>query len=122
MGILASQAGIFGSCGAALIGIGLYGFIAHTHLLRRLVGFNVIGSGVFLLLGATGHRRIELGADPVPQALIITGIVVALSATALVVALVTRYAQLSGHASLPEERHAPEGDPDGADNGIHPDI
>jgi multicomponent Na+:H+ antiporter subunit C len=97
------QAQIFGLCGAALIGIGLYGFIANGHLLRRLVAFNVIGSGVFLLFGATAYRRPELGADPVPQALIITGIVVALSATALAVALVTRYAQLSGSAFLPEE-------------------
>jgi multicomponent Na+:H+ antiporter subunit C len=97
------QAQIFGLCGAALIGIGLYGFIANGHLLRRLVAFNVIGSGVFLLFGATAYRRPELGADPVPQALIITGIVVALSATALAVALVTRYAQLSGSAHLPEE-------------------
>jgi multicomponent Na+:H+ antiporter subunit D len=38
------QAQIFGLCGAALIGIGLYGFIANSHLLRRLVAFNVIAS------------------------------------------------------------------------------
>lgn len=105
------QAQIFGLCGAALIGIGLYGFIANGHLLRRLVAFNVIGSGVFLLFGATAYRRPELGADPIPQALIITGIVVALSATALAVALVTRYAQLSGSAFLPEEE-PPSDSPD----------
>lgn len=98
-----SSAQLFGLCGAALIGIGLYGFIAHRHLLRRLVGFNVIGSGVFLLFGATGYRRVELGADPVPQALVITGVVVAVSATALVVALIIRLAQLTGRAKLPEE-------------------
>ena len=97
------QAQIFGLCGAALIGIGLYGFVANSHILRRLVAFNVIGSGIFLLFGASGYRRTDIGADPVPQALIITGIVVALSATALAVALVTRYAQLAGSAQLPEE-------------------
>jgi multicomponent Na+:H+ antiporter subunit C len=101
---------IFALCGAALVGIGLYGFVAHAHLLRRLVAFNVIGSGIFLLFGATGYRRIDLGADPVPQALIITGIVVALSATALAVALVTRHAQLTGSARLPEDE--PAGDRD----------
>lgn len=98
-----SSAQLFGLCGAALIGIGLYGFIAHRHLLRRLVGFNVIGSGVFLLFGSTGYRRVELGADPVPQALVITGVVVAVSATALLVALIIRLAQLTGSARLPEE-------------------
>jgi multicomponent Na+:H+ antiporter subunit C len=105
------NAQLFGLCGAALIGIAFYGFIANTHLLRRLVAFNVIGSGIFLLFGAAGYRRPELGADPIPQALVITGIVVALSATALVAALVTRYAQHSGSARLPEEQPPPRDSP-----------
>lgn len=104
---------IFGLSGAALVGIGLYGFIANRHLLRRLVAFNVVGSGIFLLFGATGYRRPEIGSDPVPQALIITGIVVALSATALAVTLVTRYAQLTGSAHLPEEEPPRDGPDEG---------
>lgn len=94
---------LFALCGAALIGIGLYGFLVRRHIIRRLVAFNVIGSGIFLLFGATGARRPDLWLDPVPQALIITGLVVALAATALVVALVTRYAALTGRAGLPED-------------------
>jgi multicomponent Na+:H+ antiporter subunit C len=39
----------------------------------------------------------------VPQALIITGIVVALSASALAVGLVVAQARASGRATLPEE-------------------
>jgi multicomponent Na+:H+ antiporter subunit C len=98
-----ASATIFGLCGAALIGLGLYGFVTHTHLLRRLVAFNVIGSGIFLLFGATGARLPGAGADPVPHALIITGIVVALAATALGVGLVLAYARASGRACLPED-------------------
>ena len=98
-----STAPRFALCGAALVGIGLYGLVTRRHLLRRLVAFNVIGSGIFLLFGATGARRPELGVDPVPQAMIITGIVVALSATALVAALIARHAQLTGRAALPED-------------------
>jgi multicomponent Na+:H+ antiporter subunit C len=98
-----SGALIYGLCGAGLVGLGLYGFVARRHLLRRVLAFNVIGSGIFLLFGATAHRRPELGTDPVPQALIITGIVVALSLTALVVALVVRFAGMTGSAFLPEE-------------------
>lgn len=94
---------IFAYCGAALIGVGVYGFLVRAHMIRRLIAFNVIGSGIFLLFGATGARRHELGVDPVPQALIITGLVVALGATALVVALTVRYAQLTNRATLPEE-------------------
>lgn len=94
---------LYALCGAALIGIGLYGFIARVHLLRRILCFNVIGSGVFLLFGALGYRDPAAGADPVPHALIITGIVVALSLTALAVALVLSHAAETGRAVLPEE-------------------
>jgi len=100
---MTSAATLYALCGAALIGIGLYGFVVRRHLLRRVIAFNVTGSGIFLLFGATAWRRPELGSDPVPQALIITGIVVALAATALVVTLITRHAELSGQTTLPEE-------------------
>lgn len=86
-----------------MIGMGLYGFVTHTHLLRRLLAFNVIGSGIFLLFGAAGARLPRAAADPVPQALIITGIVVALAATALGVGLMLAYARATGSATLPED-------------------
>ncbi|MFC7704721.1 NADH-quinone oxidoreductase subunit K [Plastorhodobacter daqingensis] len=92
---------LFGLTGAALIGLGLFGFVLHRHLLRRLLAFNVIGSGIFLYFGAAGARGGL--ADPVPQALIITGIVVALAATALAVALILAHARESGQAHLPED-------------------
>lgn len=94
---------IYGLTGATLIGLGLFGFASHTNLLRRILAFNVVGSGIFLVFGATGFRVPELGADAVPQALIITGIVVALSATALAVSLIARHASLSGSATLPDD-------------------
>ena len=94
---------LYGLCGAALAGIGLFGFIARRDALRRVVGFNVAGSGVFLLFGATGFRGAGM-ADPVPQALIITGIVVAMSATALVTALVVRLAALDREAATDANR------------------
>jgi len=40
------------------------------------------------------------GADPVPQALVITGMVVAFSASALAVALLLRLFQAAGAATL----------------------
>ena len=100
---MTGAATVFGLCGAAAIGIGLYGFVVHANLLRRLLAFNVIGSGIFLMLGAAGDRVPRAGADPVPQALIITGIVVALSATALGVALLVAYARATGTPLLPED-------------------
>ena len=108
-----ASATIFGMCGAGLIGLGLYGFVTRVHLLRRLLAFNVIGSGIFLLFGATAARTPTGAADPVPQALIITGIVVALAATALGVGLVLAYARLSGRTCLPEDAGT-------VDEGPHP--
>jgi multicomponent Na+:H+ antiporter subunit C len=92
---------LYALTGAALIGIGLFGLIAARHLLRRVVAFNLFGSGLFVFLGAAGARGGE--PDPVPQALIITGIVVALSASALAVGLVVAHARASGRPVLPEE-------------------
>lgn len=104
------SATIFGLCGAALIGLGLYGFVTHAHLLRRLLAFNVIGSGIFLLFGATAARLSGQATDPVPQALIITGIVVALAATALGVGLTLAYVRATGRTSLPEDEPGPAKD------------
>lgn len=80
---------IFGFAAACLVGLGLYGLIVHPSALRKILSFNVMGSGIFLLLGVIARRGAAAGlvADPVPQALVITGIVVAFSATALALML-----------------------------------
>ena len=95
----------FALCAAALTGIGLYGLIVHPHPFRRILALNVLGSGVFLLFGAIARRGAAAGlpADPVPQALLITGIVVAFAATALAVALLLRLPETSGSATLADE-------------------
>ena len=93
---------LFGLCGAALVGLGLYGLIVNPQPLRKILSFNLIGSGVFLLFGVVARRgaALGMGGDPVPQALVITGIVVAFSATALAVALLLRLQEASGSATL----------------------
>jgi len=76
----------------------LYGLITRPEVLRKILSFNVLGSGVFLLFGVFARRGAAagFGADPVPQALVITGIVVAFSATALAVALLVRLNKETG--------------------------
>jgi multicomponent Na+:H+ antiporter subunit C len=98
---------LYGLCGAALVGIGLHGLVARPEVLRKILAFNLIGSGVFLVFGAVAGAG--PASDPVPQAMVITGIVVALSATALAVALALRMARETGRETLP-----PEPPPDGA--------
>lgn len=96
---------VFALTGSALVGLGVYGLLARPHLLRRVIAFNLIGSGLFLFFGAAGARG--AGVDPIPQALIITGIVVALSASALAVGLVVALAHSSGRACLLDEEGRP---------------
>ena len=62
----------------------------HKPLLRKLIALNVMGAGVFHVLVAVAYRGLDAGPDPVPQALVLTGIVVAVSATALALALSQR--------------------------------
>ena len=93
---------VFGLVAAALIGVGLYGFIVNPQPLRKLLAFNVVGNGVFLLFGVIARRGggAGFGGDPVPQALLITGLVVAFSATALAVSVLLRLARESDSTSL----------------------
>jgi len=87
-----SAATLYGYCAALLVGLGLFGLIVHPQPLRKILAFNLIGGGVFLLFGAVARRGAAagFGGDPVPQALVITGLVVAFAATALAVALLLR--------------------------------
>lgn len=96
---------VFALCGAVLVGIGAYGFVTRLRPLHRIVAFNVVGGGLFLYFGAL--TRTSAGVDPVAQALVITGIVVALSLTALAVALVLRLADEGEEDKSGAERPGP---------------
>jgi len=100
-----STATLFGLCSAALVGLGLFGIIVDPQPLRKILAFNLLGSGVFLLFGVVARRGAAAGlqADPVPQALVITGIVVAFAATAVAVALVLRLFSMSEEIKLGAE-------------------
>jgi multicomponent Na+:H+ antiporter subunit C len=97
-----SSSVIYALGGAVLWAIGLTAFAVLRHLLRRLIAFNVMGSGTFLVLVGVAHARGT--PDPVPQALVLTGIVVALAATALGVVLIRRWFHVAGRASLDAKR------------------
>jgi multicomponent Na+:H+ antiporter subunit C len=88
---------------AAVVAVCLYGLILHAHLIRKVLAVNILGSGVFLLLTALAHRSGGAEPDPVPHAMVLTGIVVAVSATAFALALVRRLYEASGQTYLPED-------------------
>ena len=73
----------------ALFGFGWAGLLLQADALRKLVAVNVMGIGALMLLVAFAYRG-DAPPDPVPHALAITGIVVAVAATALGLVLIRR--------------------------------
>lgn len=67
--------------------IGLRSVLVEEHFFRKIVASNIFGSGVFLVLVALARRAPEGPPDPVPHGMVLTGIVVAVSATALMLVL-----------------------------------
>ena len=86
--------------GAALFVIGLYGLLAMPHLLRKILTLNVMGSGVFLVFIALAAETPGPVPDPVPQAMVLTGIVVSVCATGLALALADCVRAATGRADL----------------------
>lgn len=73
----------YGLAGIVLFLTGLYTVITAPHMIRKILALNIMGSGVFLFFIATAFRGIDISPDPVPHALVLTGLVVSISATAL---------------------------------------
>ena len=99
---------LYALAGATLFAIGLAGLLALPHLLRKILAFNILGSGAFLILVGLGQR--DGSVDPVPQAMVLTGIVVAIAATALALALARQLLERTGRMQLPEDRADAETD------------
>lgn len=102
---------LYGLCATGLVAIGLYGLVLHPSPLRKVIAFNLLGSGTFILFGVAAQRGAAAGllADPVPQAMVITGIVVAFAATAMAVALLLRLVE-SGGSTLEPSAPDPQDD------------
>jgi multicomponent Na+:H+ antiporter subunit C len=108
-----SASAIYLLAASALFGLGVHGVLVAGHLLRKLLALNLLGASVFLLLVSVGSRG-GGALDPVPQALVLTGIVVAVSATAFALALMLALYRRSGSAEL----DASESIEDEADDGL----
>jgi len=87
--------------------IGLYIMLTKKNLIKVIIGLDILDTGVFLFLIAIGYTNggtapifsksvteAKNMVDPVPQALVLTGIVIGVSVLALALALAIR---LYGH-------------------------
>jgi multicomponent Na+:H+ antiporter subunit C len=92
-----STAHAFALSGVALLLVGLAGVLGHRDLVRRTIALNLASSGVFLVIVALARRSVP--ADPVPHTLVLTGLVVGVSSTALALALAVRLGRDAGSGS-----------------------
>jgi multicomponent Na+:H+ antiporter subunit C len=94
---------LYALAGGGIFLLGLLGTLTRAHLFWKILGVNFMGSGVFLLLVGAAPRLVGEGADPVPQAMVLTGIVVAVSATAVALGMALRVAARTGTPYLSED-------------------
>ena len=89
-----------------LMTIGVWGLMSRRHLIRIIIGFSLLDTGVHLLIVAFGYRRegtapivgdgigeallSSTAVDPIPSALVLTAIVIGLAVTALMLSFTVR--------------------------------
>ncbi len=86
-----------------LFGIGFTTLLLHRNIIKKIVGFSMMDSAIYLFLAAKGYiagRKAPIVVDgvtamnayinPIPAGLVLTGIVVSVSVTALMLALTVR--------------------------------
>lgn len=102
--------------GFTLILIGLFGALSNRNILRMIVSFAVANTGVNLVLVAVGYIRGRTAPilndavpaaeatsriiDPVPQALVLTAIVIGVGVTALMLAYAYKLYQTKGSLDI----------------------
>lgn len=94
---------VYGAASIAVLCLGLYALATRANLLRKIIAINVMGSAVFLLFVVAAYRNRGDFADPVPHALVLTGIVVAVAITGLGLGLARRIHAETGRMELSEE-------------------
>ncbi len=86
-----------------LFGIGFTMLLFQRNLIKKLIGMNIMDTGVFLFLASMGYiegrkapivvdgvTEMEAYINPVPAGLVLTGIVVSVSVTAIMLSLTIR--------------------------------
>jgi multicomponent Na+:H+ antiporter subunit C len=86
-----------------LFGIGFTILLLHRNLVKKIMGMNIMDTATYLFLAVKGYitgravpivvdgvQDVEAYINPVPSGLVLTGIVVSVSTTALMLALTIR--------------------------------
>lgn len=101
---LSPQALVYAIAAAACLGLALHALFTRTQLLTKIIASNVAATGLFLLLLSIAPRAAtDARPDPVPQAMVLTGIVISVSITAYALSLLRRLFDETGSSTLPED-------------------
>ena len=86
-----------------LFGIGFTTLLLHKNMIKKIIGFSIMDNAIFLFLAAKGYiegrvapivadgvQSMEAYINPVPAGLVLTGIVVSVSVTAVMLSLTIR--------------------------------
>jgi multicomponent Na+:H+ antiporter subunit C len=83
-----TTASLYALSGIALFGFGFYAVAVLTHRMRKILAVNIMCSGVFLVFVALAYRAPGGRPDPIPHAMVLTGVVVTVCFTAVALSLV----------------------------------
>lgn len=88
---------------AILFGVGFTTLLLHKNMIKKIIGLNIMDTAVYLFLAAMGYidgrlapivvngdTSLERYINPIPSGLVLTGIVVSVSVTALMLSLTIR--------------------------------
>ena len=86
-----------------LFGIGFANLLFQKNLIKKIIGFNIMDTAIYLFLAEKGYisgriapivvngvQDVEAYINPIPSGLVLTGIVVSVSVTALMLSLTVR--------------------------------
>ena len=107
-----------------LFGIGFANLLFQKNLIKKIIGFNIMDTAIYLFLAEKGYitgriapivvdgiQEVEMYINPIPSGLVLTGIVVSVSVSALMLSLTIRLYQRYHSLDLDEisERLRKEG-------------
>ena len=86
-----------------LFGIGFANLLFQKNLIKKIIGFNIMDTAIYLFLAEKGYisgrmppivvngiQEVEAYINPIPSGLVLTGIVVSVSVSALMLSLTIR--------------------------------
>lgn len=85
---------IYAIAGLWIAVAGLRGMLVEIDLPRRVLAAGIMGTGIFVVLVALAIHPTGGVPDPVPQGMVLTGLVVSVSAIGLLLGLVGRLRQM----------------------------